>query len=102
MTMQRENQWSGFFRPNEHFIRKVLRAVVFAQLTLGTAAAHAAEIGHFAPGVSTSATSPCPSRASTVCVYTYATRQIGLNDANGNEIDSVTISPGPGPGVTLD
>ena len=35
-------------------------------------------------------------------LYTYAYTTDRLNDADGNEIDSVTINPGPGPGVTLD
>ncbi len=35
-------------------------------------------------------------------LYNYYYTTDRLNDADGNEIDSVTINPGPGPGVTLD
>ena len=81
---------------------KVLKLVVFAQLTLATAAAHASEIGHDAPGVVNIRDFAVPEPGLYGVLYTYAYTTDRLNDADGNEIDSVTINPGPGPGVTLD
>lgn len=78
-----------------------LRLLV-ALLILSAAAAPAAEIGHFAPGVPNirDFTVPEPGLYGVVYNYYYTTDR--LNDTNGKEIDSVTIRPGPGPGVTLD
>ena len=80
---------------------KVLRLVVFGQLTLGTAAAHAAEIGHFAPGVPNIRDFAMPEQGFYGVLYNYYYTTDRLNDADGNEIDSITINPGPGPGITL-
>ena len=79
---------------------KLLKLVVVAQLTLGTATAHASEIGHYAPGVVNIRDFAVPEPGLYGVLYTYAYTTDRLNDADGNEIDSVTINPGPGPGVT--
>ena len=58
------------------------------------------EIGHFAPGVLgiRDFTMPAPGWYGALYSYKYSTTQ--LNDAEGNEFNSVTI--GPGPGTTID
>jgi hypothetical protein len=59
------------------------------------------EIGHFAPGVFgiRDFTVPEPGYYGALYSYKYSTDR--LNNADGDEIKSVTIHPGPGPGVTL-
>ena len=77
----------------------VLGAATLA-VSLGTA--HAAEIGHFAPGVLGIRDFAVPEPGLYGVLYNYYYSTDRLNDADGNRVDSVTINPGPGPGVTLD
>ncbi len=81
---------------------KALRLIVVAQLTCSMATAHAAEIGHFAPGVLNIRDFAMPEQGFYGVLYNYYYTTDRLNDVDGNEIDSITINPGPGPGVTLD
>lgn len=76
------------------------RTVIVA-LALGSGAAQTAEIGHFAPGVLNIRDFAMPEPGFYGVLYTYAYTTDRLNDADGHEVDSVTIRPGPGPGVTL-
>ena len=78
------------------------RRLVLATLACGTTAAEASEIGHYAPGVVNIRDFAVPEPGLYGVLYTDAYTTDRLNDAHGNEVDSVTIRPGPGPGVTLD
>ena len=80
-----------------------LKLVASVVLTLGVStSAHASEIGHYAPGVLNIRDFAVPDPGFYGVLYTYAYTTDRLNDAHGNEVDTVTINPGPGPGVTLD
>ena len=81
---------------------KTRRRTLLAALTMCMGAAQAAEIGHFAPGVPNIRDFAMPDAGFYGVLYNYYYTTDRLNDADGNEIDSVTINPGPGPGVTLD
>lgn len=59
------------------------------------------EIGHFAPGVFGIRDFIMPDSGLYGALYTYRYNTQRLNDAEGNEIKSVTINPGPGPGVVV-
>ena len=59
------------------------------------AAAHAAEIGHFAPGVLNIRDFAMPEQGFYGALYNHDYTTDRLNDADGNEIDSITINPGP-------
>lgn len=63
--------------------------------------ASAGSADHYTPGVMNIRDFfvPAPGLYSIVYNYFYTSDQ--LNDANGNEINSITIRPGPGPGLTL-
>ena len=80
--------------------RLVLPAALALMLQTGTVSA--AEIGHFAPGVLGIRDFAVPEPGFYGVLYNYYYSTDRLNDADGNEVDSVTINPGPGPGVTLD
>lgn len=60
------------------------------------------EIGHYAPGVMgiRDFIMPAPGFYGALYSYKYTTQQV--NNADGDEIKSITINPGPGPGTTLD
>ncbi len=60
------------------------------------------EIGHFAPGVFGIRDFIAPEPGYYGAIYTYRYTTTRLNDANGDQISSVTIGPGNGMGVTLD
>lgn len=61
----------------------------------------AGEVGHFGTGVPTIRDFVLPGPGFHSVPYTYGYRTDRLNNRNGNKITSVTINPGPGPGVTL-
>ncbi|WP_367870944.1 transporter [Luteolibacter sp. Populi] len=73
----------------------------FITLPLSFAALHAGEIGHFAPGVLNIRDFAMPEPGFYGVLYNYGYSTDQLNDARGNEINSVHIGRGPGPGVTL-
>ncbi|HEU4430983.1 MAG TPA: transporter [Myxococcota bacterium] len=70
-------------------------------LILGVATAHAAEVGHFAPGVLGIRDFAMPEPGFYTAIYNYGYQTDRLNDSSGRELDSVTIASGPGPAVTL-
>jgi hypothetical protein len=74
-------------------------AVFIAVIT--TATADASEIGHFSPGVPNIRDLAVPPAGVYVVVYNYGYMTSRLNDANGNQISSVTVGGGVEPGVTL-
>lgn len=61
----------------------------------------AAELGHYNPGVMNMRDVLVPDPGLYGALYNYGYTSDRLNDPNGRTVDSVTISPGPGPGVTL-
>jgi hypothetical protein len=75
--------------------------LIILGLALTTTVAQAGEIGHFAPGVANirDYTVPDPGFYGAVYNYWYSTDR--LNDRNGNKVNSVTVNPRGGPGVTL-
>ena len=60
--------------------------------------ANAGSTDHYTPGVMNIRDFFVPGPGWYVTVYNYFYTSDQLNDANGNEISSVTIKPGPGPG----
>jgi hypothetical protein len=81
---------------------KHLESVVFAALLFSVATVEAGEIGHFAPGVPSIRDLAVPEPGFYGVLYNYLYGADRVNDANGDEIKSITMRPGPGPGVTLD
>jgi hypothetical protein len=81
------------------------RCVRFAGLAaislLFALSAHAGEIGHFNPGVAMIRDYQLGEPGLYFASYQYFYRTTRLNDAHGDELDSVHIQPGPGPGVDL-
>ena len=71
-------------------------------LALLTRTTHGAEIGHYAPGLPNIRDLAMPEPGFYGVLYNYFYSSDRLNDGDGNEIDSVTINPRGGPGVTLD
>ena len=84
--------------------RTIVRTLGTAVLAvaLGGGPATAGELGHFNPGIANIRDFVVPPPGWYVVVYNYGYTSDRLNDADGKEIDSVTIGPGPGPGLTLD
>lgn len=77
--------------------------LVLAWLLLGvTISARAGSVSHYTPGVMNIRDYFVPEAGLYGLVYNYFYTSDRLNDANGNQVSSVTIQPGPGPGVTLD
>ncbi len=60
------------------------------------------EIGHFAPGVLGIRDLAMPEPGFYGVLYNYWYKTDRMNDANGNEMSSISIKPGPGPGTVLD
>src|SRR5262245_31399308 len=73
-------------------------ALVLPLLLVGEPA-QAGEIGHFAGGlisIRDYVMPPNPGVYTSIYNYYYTTDR--LNDSSGRKIDSITLSPGPGPG----
>ena len=60
------------------------------------------EIGHFAPGVLSIRDFIMPEPGFYGALYTYRYTTDQVNDAEGNQIKTITINPGPGPGAVID
>ena len=75
-------------------------------LTLGLAfsihTTHGAEIGHYIPGLPNIRDFAMPEPGFYGVLYNYFYFSDRLNDRDGDEVNSVTINPRGGPGVTLD
>lgn len=69
----------------------------FAAAAIGV---NAVEIGHFTPGVPSIRDLVMPEPGFYGVLYNYGYTTDRLNDSGGNEINSVTINPCPGGGVT--
>jgi hypothetical protein len=82
-------------------IRNFLAAALVGALALTTAVARAGTVGHYTPGILDIRDYAVPDPGFYGIVYNYYYTSDRLNDAGGNQINSVRINPGPGPGVTL-
>jgi hypothetical protein len=82
--------------------RITLTALVLALgLALITSNTHSAEIGHYIPGLPNIRDLIVPAPGFYGVLYNYFYSSDRLNDGDGNDVDSVTINPRRGPGVTL-
>ena len=83
--------------------RTTLTTLVLALgLALSTSTTHGAEIGHYGPGLPNIRDFVVPAPGVYGVLYNYFYLSDRLNDGDGNEVNSVTINPRRGPGVTLD
>jgi hypothetical protein len=71
-------------------------------LALITSITHGAEIGHYPPGLPNIRDLVVPEPGLYGVLYNYFYTTDRRNDGDGDEIDSVTLNPRGGPGVTLD
>jgi hypothetical protein len=82
------------------------RRVRFAALALISlliaASAHAAEIGHFNPGVAMIRDYQLGEPGFYAVSYQYFYKTSRFNDEDGDRVDSINVHPGPGPGVDID
>ena len=83
--------------------RTTLTTLVLALgLALSTSTTHGAEIGHYGPGLPNIRDFVVPEPGVYGLLYNYFYLSDRLNDGDGNEVNSVTITPRRRPGVTLD
>lgn len=80
-------------------MKKTILAVFALLATFGLV--RAGEIGHYAGGLMNIRDYFVPEPGVYASVYNYFYSTDQLNDRNGNQVKSVTINPGGGPGVTL-
>ena len=83
-------------------LKYLTRLIVAAALFGSHRLAHAGDAGHFVGGMMNTRDYFVPDPGFYGAVYNYGYSTDRYNDANGNEIDSITIGPGPGAGTTLD
>jgi hypothetical protein len=76
--------------------------VLILGLALITSTTHGAEIGHNPPGLMNIRDFVVPEPGLYGALYNYFYTTDRLNDGDGDEVNSVTINPRGGPGVTLD
>jgi hypothetical protein len=83
--------------------RTTLTTLVLALgLVLVTGITHSGEIGHYAPGLPNIRDFAVPEPGFYGVLYNYSYTTDRLNDGDGDEVNSVTLNPRGGPGVTLD
>lgn len=83
--------------------KRSLLPTLAISLCAAIGSARAGSADHYTPGVFNIRDFFVPAEAGFYGgVYNYYYHSDRFNDANGNAINSVTINPGPGPGVTLD
>src|SRR5215469_18110876 len=80
--------------------RRVLLILSFSLLGIINSAS-AASASHYTPGVMNIRDFFVPEPGWYALVYNYFYTSDQLNDKDGNAVNSITIRPGPGPGVTL-
>ena len=90
-----------------HTSRTVLASTTAAlavavALLLGAGSVSAAEIGHYNGGLFNIRDFVVPEPGLYAALYNYFYTTDRLNDRRGDKVNSVTINPGGGPGVTLD
>jgi hypothetical protein len=76
--------------------------VLAVSLSVAINSTRAGSIGHYNPGVMNIRDYLVPDPGLYGVLYNYYYNSGRFNDSSGHAINSVTISPGPGPGVTLD
>ena len=82
--------------------RATLTTLVLALgLALSTGTTHGDEIGHYTPGLPNIRDLIVPAPGFYGVLYNYFYLSDRLNDGNGDEVNSATINPRRGPGVTL-
>ena len=96
--MNQASQTHPLFQTMKTTFKLAIRA---AGLTAVLLAAQAGEIGHFAPGVMSIRDFAMPEPGFYGVLYNYGYTTDRLNDSGGNKVNSVSINPGGGPGVTL-
>jgi hypothetical protein len=79
--------------------KTIVPGYVILMAVIMTWTAYAGEIGHFVPGVPNLRDFAVPPPGFYGVIYNYNYSTTRLNDANGNQVSSVTV--GPGGGVTL-
>lgn len=80
--------------------RNLLASLLLGMLAFGTRPAHT-EIGHFAPALPNIRDFAVPEPGFYGALLNYWYSADRLNNSGGNKVSSLTISPGPGPGLTL-
>lgn len=80
----------------------LMTLVLVLGLVLVTVPTHGSELGHYAGGLPNIRDLVVPEPGFYGILYNYFYTSNRLNDKNGDEIDSITINPRGGPGVTLD
>ena len=81
---------------------KLTTLLLVMGLVCGMQTTHGAEIGHYIPGLPNIRDFAMPDPGFYGVLYNYFYFSDRLNDGNGDEINSVTINPRGGSGVTLD
>lgn len=79
----------------------LLPALLTLALSMTAPAAKAGEVGHFMPGVPSIRDYVVPEPGFYTALMNYWYSADRINDAGGNRQGNITISPGPGPGLTL-
>ena len=91
-------------RQKEKMKRNTVKTLSLAAITAALTLAlnvHAGEIAHFNGGVMNIRDYVMPEPGFYTAIYNYLYTTGQLNNSNGDEIKSVTIKPGSGPGITL-
>lgn len=94
------NKSTNIMKRNQTSNGSITVITVLALLGASTPA-QAGSVSHYNPGVLNIRDYLVPEPGFYGGFYNYFYTSDRFNDKNGNEITSVTISPGPGPGVTL-
>jgi hypothetical protein len=81
--------------------KRTLLLLVAVLLSAAINSAQAGSIGHYNPGVMNIRDYLVPEPGVYGILYNYYYSSGQFNDSSGDKISSVTIKPGPGPGVTL-
>lgn len=81
--------------------QNLIAVTLVGALALATTAARAGSESHYAPGVFNIRDYFVPDPGLYGGVYNYYYTAGQYNDRNGNKLSSITINPGPGPGLTL-
>jgi hypothetical protein len=82
-------------------MRKALWSILGFSLLGAIGSGRAGSVDHYAPGAYNIRDFFVPGSGVYTAIYNYFYTSDRLNDASGNQTKSVTINPGPGPGVTL-
>jgi len=79
----------------------LLLTSISGALALATSA-HAGDVGHYSGGLLNIRDYFVPEPGVYASVYNYFYTTDRYNNQSGNQVSSITVNPGPGPGVTLD